>query len=106
MKIGGLGNLNLVTIGVLIVYIVYINLSSNLKWNDSVLKILVNLSNNWVFRIIFLGFVGAVALDLIPGGIGLAIILTIAFLNTTLLGSKGLSENFSVPVAQCTSCSL
>ncbi len=73
---------NLLTVGILVIYLIYINMSSSLGWNDAFLSMLINLSSNWIFRVVFFALVGAIALNLINGGIGLAVVLTIAFLNT------------------------
>ena len=88
---------NLVIYTLVIAYILYINLSSYYNYNTSFLNSIVNLFQNWIFRAIFLLIVGFFALDLFPyGGFILAVLLTIAFLNTSMLMYKRhISEQFA-----------
>ena len=70
-------------------YIIYINVAAYLKTTTRFLNFLINLFQNWIFRLVFLLIIGFFALDLFPqGGFILAVLLTIAFLNTSLLMYK------------------
>lgn len=78
-------------------YILYINFASFYNRTTSFLNDLSNLFSNWIFRLCYLVVVGFFALDLLPyGGFTLAVLLTIAFLNTNMLVNKNkLNESFA-----------
>lgn len=88
--------LNILIYGVVIAYILYINFSAYYNKSTGFLNSLINLFQNWLFRLIFLLVVGFFALDLYPqGGFILAVLLTIAFLNTNMLSyKKNMTEKF------------
>lgn len=81
---------------IVIAYILYINFAAYYQTTTGFLKALVNIFQNWIFRTVFLLFVGFFALDIFKyGGFVLAILLTIAFLNTNMLIYKqNISESF------------
>jgi len=80
---------NAIIYSIVIAYILYINFSAYYQTGTGFLKALVNLFQNWIFRTVYLLIVGFFALDLFPyGGFVLAILLTIAFLNTNMLVYK------------------
>lgn len=80
---------NAIFYSIVIAYILYINFSAYYQTGTGFLKALVNLFQNWIFRTVYLLIVGFFALDLFPyGGFVLAILLTIAFLNTNMLVYK------------------
>ena len=80
---------NAILYSIVIAYILYINFSAYYQSGTGFLKALVNLFQNWIFRTVYLLIVGFFALDLFPyGGFVLAILLTIAFLNTNMLVYK------------------
>ena len=80
---------NAILYSIVIAYILYINFSAYYQTGTGFLKVLVNLFQNWIFRTVYLLIVGFFALDLFPyGGFVLAILLTIAFLNTNMLVYK------------------
>ena len=80
---------NAILYSIVIAYILYINFSAYYQTGTGFLKALVNLFQNWIFRTVYLLIVGFFALDLFPyGGFVLAILLTIAFLNTNMLVYK------------------
>ena len=77
---------NVIIYAIIIAYILYINFAAYLNKTTKFINGLVRLFQNWIFRIIFLLLVGYFALDLFPyGGFTLAVLLTIAFLNTNML---------------------
>jgi len=88
---------NVITYALVIAYILYINFAAHLNKNTGFLNSLINLFQNWIFRLVFLLVVGFFSLDMFPhGGFILAILLTIAFLNTNMLSyKKNVAENFS-----------
>ena len=80
---------NAILYSIVIAYILYINFSAYYQTGTGFLRALVNLFQNWIFRTVYLLIVGFFALDLFPyGGFVLAILLTIAFLNTNMLVYK------------------
>ena len=83
---------------IVIAYILYINFAAYYQTTTGFLKALVNIFQNWIFRTVFLLIVGFFALDIFKyGGFVLAILLTIAFLNTNMLMYKqNISERFEV----------
>lgn len=83
---------------IVIAYILYINFAAYYQTTTGFLKALVNIFQNWIFRTVFLLFVGFFALDIFKyGGFVLAILLTIAFLNTNMLIYKqNISESFEI----------
>lgn len=89
---------NVIIYALVIAYILYINFAAHLNKNTGFLNSLINLFQNWIFRLIFLLIVGFFALDMFPyGGFILAILLTIAFLNTNMLSyKKNFTEKFAV----------
>lgn len=89
---------NVIIYALVIAYILYINFAAHLNKNSGFLNSLINLFQNWIFRLVFLLVVGFFALDMFPyGGFILAILLTIAFLNTNMLSyKKNIAENFAV----------
>jgi len=87
---------NIVIYGIVIAYILYINFAAYLNTSTGFLTALIRLFQNWVFRLVFLLIVGFFAMDLYPfGGFILAVLLTIAFLNTNMLAYKKGIENFA-----------
>jgi hypothetical protein len=78
-------------------YILYINFASFYNRTTKALDALSTLFSNWIFRLCYLVVVGFFALDLFPyGGFTLAVLLTIAFLNTNMLVHKNkLNESFA-----------
>lgn len=88
---------NIFMYAVIIAYILYINFATYYNTGTKFLNFLVNLFNNWIFRLVFLLVVGFFSIDLFPyGGFTFAILLTIAFLNTNMLVYKQqVSETFS-----------
>ena len=93
---------NAILYSIVIAYILYINFSAYYQTGTGFLKALVNLFQNWIFRTVYLLIVGFFALDLFPyGGFVLAILLTIAFLNTNMLVyKKDVEESFTIPEEQ------
>lgn len=93
---------NAILYSIVIAYILYINFSAYYQTGTGFLKALVNLFQNWIFRTVYLLIVGFFALDLFPyGGFVLAILLTIAFLNTNMLVyKKDVEESFTTPQEQ------
>lgn len=93
---------NAILYSIVIAYILYINFSAYYQTGTGFLKALVNLFQNWIFRTVYLLIVGFFALDLFPyGGFVLAILLTIAFLNTNMLVyKKDVEESFTMPAEQ------
>ena len=89
---------NAILYSIVIAYILYINFSAYYQTGTGFLKALVNLFQNWIFRTVYLLIVGFFALDLFPyGGFVLAILLTIAFLNTNMLVyKKDIEESFTI----------
>ena len=89
---------NAILYSIVIAYILYINFSAYYQTGTGFLKALVNLFQNWIFRTVYLLIVGFFALDLFPyGGFVLAILLTIAFLNTNMLVyKKDVEESFTM----------
>ena len=89
---------NAIIYSIVIAYILYINFSAYYQTGTGFLKALVNLFQNWIFRTVYLLIVGFFALDLFPyGGFVLAILLTIAFLNTNMLVyKKDVEESFTM----------
>ena len=89
---------NIFMYGLVIAYILYINFAAYYQTTTGFLKALVNIFQNWIFRTVFLLIVGFFALDIFKyGGFVLAILLTIAFLNTNMLMYKqNISERFEV----------
>jgi hypothetical protein len=87
---------NVFMYGIVIAYILYINIATYYNSGKKFLNFLIKLFNNWIFRLIFLLIVGFFSLDLFPyGGFIFAILLTIAFLNTNMLVyKKEISESF------------
>ena len=79
-----------------IAYILYINFAAYYNKTTVGLNKIVKVFENWIFRLIYLIFVGFFSLDLFPwGGFTLAILLTIAFLNTNMLVyKKKIDETF------------
>ena len=88
---------NAILYSIVIAYILYINFSAYYQTGTGFLRALVNLFQNWIFRTVYLLIVGFFALDLFPyGGFVLAILLTIAFLNTNMLMyKKDVEESFT-----------
>jgi hypothetical protein len=88
---------NAILYSIVIAYILYINFSAYYQTGTGFLKALVNLFQNWIFRTVYLLIVGFFSLDLFPyGGFVLAILLTIAFLNTNMLVyKKDVEESFT-----------
>ena len=88
---------NAVVYSVVIAYILYINFAAYYNKTTNELNSIVKVFENWIFRLVYLLFVGFFALDLFPwGGFTLAILLTIAFLNTNMLVyKKRIDESFS-----------
>lgn len=88
---------NVIIYAIVIGYILYINFAAYYNKTTGFLNGLISLFQNWIFRIVFLLIIGFFALDLFPyGGFILAVLLTIAFLNTNmLLYKRDLSENFT-----------
>jgi hypothetical protein len=78
-------------------YILYINFASFYNRTTRALNDLSNLFSNWIFRLCYLVVVGFFALDVLPyGGFTLAVLLTIAFLNTNMLVNKNkINESFA-----------
>ena len=93
---------NAIIYSIVIAYILYINFSAYYQTGTGFLKALVNLFQNWIFRTVYLLIVGFFALDLFPyGGFVLAILLTIAFLNTNMLVyKKDVEESLTMPAEQ------
>ena len=93
---------NAILYSIVIAYILYINFSAYYQTGTGFLKALVNLFQNWIFRTVYLLIVGFFALDLFPyGGFVLAILLTIAFLNTNMLVyKKDVEESLTMPAEQ------
>ena len=89
---------NAILYSIVIAYILYINFSAYYQTGTGFLKALVNLFQNWIFRTVYLLIVGFFALDLFPyGGFVLAILLTIAFLNTNMfVYKKDVEESFTM----------
>ena len=89
---------NAILYSVVIAYILYINFSAYYQTGTGFLRALVNLFQNWIFRTVYLLIVGFFSLDLFPyGGFVLAILLTIAFLNTNMLVyKKDVEESFTM----------
>jgi hypothetical protein len=89
---------NAILYSIVIAYILYINFSAYYQTGTGFLRALVNLFQNWIFRTVYLLIVGFFALDLFPyGGFVLAILLTIAFLNTNMLVyKKDVEESLSM----------
>lgn len=86
---------NVITYGIVILYILYINFASSMNKGQGFLRTASKLVDNMIFRIVFLLIVGYLALDMCKyGGFILAILLTIAFLNTSMLNLKRNVENF------------
>ncbi len=86
---------NVITYGIVILYILYINFASSMNKGLGLLRMTSKLVDNMIFRVIFLLIIGYLALDLCQyGGFILAILLTIAFLNTGMLSYKNNVENF------------
>lgn len=91
---------NIVVYAIVIAYILYINFAAYLNKTQDTLNWLINLFQNWIFRMIFLILIGLSALEVIPyGGFILAILLTIAFLNTNMLMYKSNMEKFTDSIA-------
>ena len=88
---------NAIVYACIVAYILYINFASYYNSGTGFLNWLIRLNQSWVFRTIYLLIVGFFALDLFPwGGFTLAILLTIAFLNTNMLMyKKDLNEKFT-----------
>jgi len=88
---------NAIVYAAIIAYILYINFAAYYNKTPGALNWLVNLFQNWIFRLVFLLVVGFFSLDLFPfGGFVFAVLLTIAFLNTNMLMyKKDVSESFS-----------
>ena len=88
---------NAILYSIVIAYILYINFSAYYQTGTGFLRALVNLFQNWIFRTVYLLVVGFFSLDLFPyGGFVLAILLTIAFLNTNMLMyKKDVEESFT-----------
>ena len=88
---------NAILYSIVIAYILYINFSAYYQTGTGFLRALVNLFQNWIFRTVYLFVVGFFSLDLFPyGGFVLAILLTIAFLNTNMLMyKKDVEESFT-----------
>jgi len=80
---------NVIIYAIVIAYILYINIAAYTNKSTGFLNFLIGLFQNWIFRVIFLLVIGYFALDLLPyGGFVLAVLLTIAFLNTNMLMYK------------------
>lgn len=81
---------------IVIIYIILINVGSYYHKGTGVINFLVSLFQNEIFRIIFLLITAYFAFDLdVYGGFTLAILLTIAFLNTSMLSTRRVAESFS-----------
>ena len=93
---------NAILYSIVIAYILYINFSAYYQTGTGFLRALVNLFQNWIFRTVYLLVVGFFSLDLFPyGGFVLAILLTIAFLNTNMLMyKKDVEESFTAAVKE------
>jgi len=93
---------NAILYSIVIAYILYINFSAYYQTGTGFLRALVNLFQNWIFRTVYLLIVGFFALDLFPyGGFVLAILLTIAFLNTNMLMyKKDVEESFTAAIKE------
>ena len=93
---------NAILYSIVIAYILYINFSAYYQTGTGFLRALVNLFQNWIFRTVYLLIVGFFSLDLFPyGGFVLAILLTIAFLNTNMLMyKKDVEESFTAAVKE------
>jgi len=77
---------NAIIYAIVIAYILYINIAAYMNKTTGFLNFLTRLFQNVIFRTIFLLVIGFFALDLYPyGGFILAVLLTIAFLNTNML---------------------
>ena len=89
--------LNLTLCLLVVAYILYINLASYYGATPNALRQISRVFQNWVFRVFFLLVVGFFALELLPyGGFTLAVLLTIAFLNTNMLmHRKNVNEAFT-----------
>ena len=79
-----------------IAYILYINFAAYYNTNQNTLNKISKVFNNWIFRLVLLLVIGFFALDIFKyGGFTLAILLTIAFLNTNMLIYKNdINESF------------
>lgn len=77
---------------VIVIYLLYINISSKLSKKDVVLNFIVDLFHNWIFRLLFLILIALCALEILPGGMIIAILLTIVFFNTSMINKTG--DNF------------
>ena len=88
---------NVIVYTLVIGYILFINFSAYYNNNNEFLGKVTRLFQNGIFRTIFLLVIGVFALDLFPyGGFILAVLLTIAFLNTTMLIYKNnITEKFT-----------
>ena len=81
----------------IIAYILYINFATYYNATPKSLNTIINVFSNWVFRLFYLLIVGFFALDIFKyGGFTLAILLTIAFLNSNMLIHKSnVNESFT-----------
>jgi len=88
---------NAIIYACIVAYILYINFAAYYNSGTSFLNWLIRLNQSWIFRTIYLLIVAFFALDYFPwGGFTLAILLTIAFLNTNMLMyKKDLNEKFT-----------
>lgn len=80
-----------------IAYILYINFAAYYNTNQKTLNNIAKVFNNWIFRLVLLLVIGFFALDVFKyGGFTLAVLLTIAFLNTNMLIYKNeVNETFA-----------
>ena len=80
-----------------IAYILYINFASYYNTNQKALNKIAKVFNNWIFRLVLLLIIGFFAMDVFKyGGFTLAVLLTIAFLNTNMLIYKNeVNETFA-----------
>ena len=80
-----------------IAYILYINFAAYYNTNQKTLNKIAKVFNNWIFRLVLLLFIGFFAMDIFKyGGFTLAVLLTIAFLNTNMLIYKNeVNETFA-----------
>lgn len=86
---------NTIVYTIVIVYILFINYASYYHTGTGLLNFFISLFQNQIFRAIFLLIIAYLAFDMCEyGGFTLAILLTIAFLNSSMISTKKVQESF------------
>ncbi len=81
-----------IIIAIIVIYLIYVNLSAKFSRKDDILNFFIDLFHNWIFRILFLIIIALYALEYLPGGMIVALLLTIVLFNTSMLNKTG--DNF------------